>query len=299
MEYILANRIGIVGRTVDLYVRFVDAVGNPVNADDTPSVQIYDSEGTQQRALSNVGVGLAQTETGLYLLSYSIPSTGPDGYYTDRWVADIGETQVENTFSFLVTTSGEISIASEVEFTPGDDIPWDFTKEEAYGINVLLKMLNPRLKNTGTRKVRSGNEYIEIPCSIFTTAELTSFLVNSLSSFNQYPHFTEYSFADPQIYGIFADVILQGAVLLALAAQALIEKGREFSITDNGVTYQPPAVSDMLNTQYNEQLGDYKEKLKMIKASLKPRGKGLGTYRMTAVAPAYLRLRHLRGRQII
>ncbi|GAF93973.1 unnamed protein product, partial [marine sediment metagenome] len=89
------------------------------------------------------------------------------------------------------------------------------------------------------------------------------------------------------------------AVLLALAAQALIERGREFSITDSGVTYQPPAVSDMLNTQYSAQLADYKEKLKMIKCSMKPEPRGLGTFRVTAISPNFLRLRHLRERQIL
>ena len=58
--------------------------------------------------------------------------------------------------------------------------------------------------------------------------------------------------AEPAIYGIFAAIIIQGAVLLALAAQALIERGREFSITDNGITFQPPAVAEMLNAQFTK-----------------------------------------------
>lgn len=296
----MAYRIGIPGRIVELYVRFVDAVGNPVNADSTPQVEIRDSEGTIQRVLSNIGVGLVtDNQDGLYHLSYDIPDISPDGYWQDRWIAEIGESEVENTFEFLVKSSGSISTSNEPEFSPGDDIPWDFTKEESYGINVLLKMIKYRLKSDGTRKVRNGSEYVDVPCSIFTDAEFISFLVNSLSSFNQFPHFTQFLFSDPQIYGLFADVILQGAVLLALAAQALIERGREFSITDNGVTYQPPAISEMLNTQYSTQLADYKDKLKAIKTSLKPEPKSLGTFRVTSISPAYLRLRHLRQRQIL
>ncbi|KKM82019.1 hypothetical protein LCGC14_1323770 [marine sediment metagenome] len=294
------NRIGIPGRFVDLYVRFVDFAGRPINADSTPQVEISDSAGTVIRALSNIGVGLViDNEDGLYLLSYDIPDNTIDGYANDRWIADIGEAQVENTFEFLINGSGSISESDKPDFSPGDSIPWDFTKEESYGINVLLKMIKYRLKSDGTRKVRSGSEYVDVPCSIFTDAEFISFLVNSLSSFNQFPHFTQFLFSDPQIYGLFADVILQGAVLLALAAQALIERGREFSITDNGVTYQPPAVSEMLNTQYSTQLADYKEKLKAIKSSLKPEPKSLGTFRVTSISPAYMRLRHLRARQII
>jgi len=292
--------MGIRGRTVDLYVRFVDAAGNPVNADDTPRVEIYDSAGTRQRTLSNIGVGLVpDNQDGLYHLSYEIPENAPDGYWNDRWVAQIGDTDVENFFEFLVISAGDVIEADAPVFSPGDPVPWDFTKEEVYGINILLKMIKCRVKNDGTRKVRDGNTYIDVPCSIFTDAELICFLVNSLSSFNQYPHFTQFKFSDVQIYSLFAEIIVQGAVLLALAAQSLIEKGREFSITDNGVTYQPPAVSDILNTQYSTQLQDYKEKLKMIKASLKPEPRGLGTFRVTAINPNFLRLRHLRERQIL
>jgi hypothetical protein len=292
--------IGIRGRDVDLYVRFVDSVGNPVNADDTPQVEIYDSTETIQRRLSNIGVGLiSDNQDGLYYLNYDIPENAPDGYWYHRWVAEIGGTEVENTFEFMVISSGDVIESDLPIFSPGDPVPWNFTKEEVYGINILLKMVKCRVKNDGTRKVRDGNEYVDVPCSIFTDTELICFLVNSLSSFNQYPHFSQFKFSDPQIYEIFAEVVVQGAVLLALAAQALIEKGREFNITDNGVTYQPPAVSEILNTQYSTQLQDYKEKLKMIKCSLKPNPLGLGTFRVTAISPAYLRLRHLRERRII
>lgn len=293
------NRIGIKGRTVDLYVQFVDQTNNPTNSDNTPQVEIRDSEGTIRRALSNIGVGLAKAETGLYLFSFNIPEVSPDAYWLDRWVAEIGNTEVENTFQFLVLTAGSLSQSTEPIFDPGDTVPWNFTKEEAHGINVLLKMIKYRLKSDGIRKVREGDRYIDVPCSIFTDAELICFLVNSLSSFNQYPHFTTFTFADAHIYEMFADIILQGGALLALAAQTLIEKGREFSINDNGVTYQPPQVADMLNTQYTAQLADYKEKLKHIKSSLKPNPLGLGTFRVTSINPNFLRLRHLRERQII
>ena len=292
--------MGIRGRTVNLFVRFVDAAGNPVNADSTPQVEVSDSAGTVRRTLSNMGVGLEDdNQPGLYRFTYEIPENAPDGYWVDRWVASIGNETVENEFEFLVITAGTIQEGDEPIFEPGDEVPWDFTKEEVYGINILLRILKYRLKSSGKRKIRDGNVYTEAQCNVFSDVELISFLVNSLSSFNQYPHFTQFKFSDPQIYELFADVILQGAVVLALAAQALIEKGREFSITDNGVTYQPPAISDILNTQYSAQLQDYKEKLKAIKTNLKPSPRGLGTFRVTAVNPNFLRLRHLRERQIL
>jgi len=125
------------------------------------------------------------------------------------------------------------------------------------------------------------------------------FLINGLNEFNQWPHFTSFNFCDAQITGLFSDIVIQGAYLLAVAAQSLIERGREFSINDNGVTYQPPIISEILTTQYNTQLAYYKEKLKAIKTSLKPAPKGLGTFRVTAISPNFLRLRHLRERQIL
>jgi len=296
----LAYRIGIRGRTVDLYVRFVDATGEPANADVTPQVEIHDSAGTLRQRATNIGVGLVNDDqAGLYRFVFEIPENAPDGYWTDHWTAQIGEELVESTFDFYVISSGSIAEDDEPVFVPGDHVPWDFSQEEVYGVNVLLQMVKCRVKNDGTRKVREGNTYIDVPCSIFTDTELVCFLVNSLSSFNQYPHFTQFVFSDPQIYTIFSEIVVQGAVLLALAAQALIEKGREFSITDNGVTYQPPAVSEILNSQYSAQLADYKEKLKMIKCSMKPEPKGLGTFRVTAINPNFLRLRHLRERQIL
>lgn len=296
----MANRIGIRGRNIKLYARFLDAAGNPVNADEIPQVEISDSAGTVVQGLTDIGTSL-DDDPGLYVFSYDIPLTvSVDGYFTDRWVADVGDEQIESTFTFLVLTAGTIEEATAPDHQPGDSVPFNFTQEEIGGINILLSILKKRLKNDGVRKVPDGQGgFIEEPCFVFNDTELICFLVNSLSEFNQYPHFTAFTFADDLIQTRFVDIITQGAVLVALAAQALIEKGREFSITDSGVTYQPPQVADMLNTQYSAQLQDYKEKLKHIKTSLKPGPVGLGTFRVTSVNPNFLRLRHLRQRQIL
>lgn len=295
----MANRLGIRGRVIELYVRFFDASGITANADTTPQVEIYDSAGIKKQMSTNIGVTLAD-DPGLYRFTYNVPLNAVDGYWSDIWTAKIGNETITSAFDFQVISAGTVLDDSEPVFEAGDDVPWDFSKEEVHGINILLKMLKCRVKNDGVRKVPDGEGgYVEIPCSVFTDTELICFLVNSLSSFNQYPHFTQFLFSNPQMYTIFAEIIVQGAVLLALAAQALIEKGREFSISDNGVTYQPPQVSDILNNQYSAQLADYKEKLKMIKLSMKPQILGLGTFRTTSINPSFLRLRHLRERQIL
>mgnify|MGYP001575989356 CR=1 FL=1 len=295
----MANRIGTRGRSIDLFVRFVDATGEAINSDETPEVQITDSNGNVQQAFTNLGVSLLK-DTGLYQLTYTIPEDGPDGYYIDTWKANIGTEQVISAFQFLVISAGGVEESVSPTYEPGDASPFNFTKEETLGINKLLRIVKIRVKNDGVRKVPDGaGGYTEEACTVFSNDELICFLVNSLSEFNSYPHFTNYNFDDERIQTIFSDLIIQGAVILALAAQALIEKGREFVITDNGISFQPPAVADLLNNQYSAQLADYKEKLKVIKNNLKPSPLGLGGFRVTAVSPNYLRLRHLRERAII
>lgn len=295
----MSNRIGILGRQIDLYVRFCDAAGNPVNTDDTPQVEITDFDGTVKRSLNKRGVCLA-CDPGVYLLSYTLPINASDGYWSDRWVAKIGGTEVEQVFEFQVLAGGNAKQDKEPEPYPGDDFEFTFSKEEVKCINKLLAILRKRLKSSGTVRVPDGNGgFMLKDCPIFSDDELICFLINSLSEFNQMPHFTDFTFAHPQICGIFSDIIIQGAMLLALAAQSLIERGREFTINDNGIQYQPPTVSEILNSQYTTQLSNYMEKLKFIKNNLKPSPLGLGTYRVTAINPNFLRLRHLRARQII
>jgi hypothetical protein len=58
------------------------------------------------------------------------------------------------------------------------------------------------------------------------------------------------------------------------------------------------------NTLYQFKCNDNvlslaEEKVKYIKTNIKPAPKGLGTFRVTGGAPAYMRLRHLRSRQVI
>lgn len=296
----MADRVGIKGRAISLYVLFRDNVGNPAYTDDTPRVEVSDAAGTIIRQLSKSGVSQDSDTTGLYRFDYTIPlSNTTDGYFTDRWVAKIGNETVQNSFSFLVTDSGSAEQGGAPEYPPSGSYEFSWTKCEAEAIDYLISILKKRLNSDGVSRTPDGQGgYIETTCNVFSDDQLILFLVNSLSEFNQYPHFTNFNFCDEVITGIFTDIIIQGGVLLGLAAQALIERGREFTLNDNGISYSPPAVSEILNTQYSAQLSDYKEKLRMIKASLKPAPKGTGTFRVTAVSPLYARLRHLRARRL-
>ena len=296
----MANRSGIRGREVDLYVRFVDSEGAVVNTDDVPLVKITDSQSVVRRSFNNSGVVLTD-DPGLYKLTYTIPINSPsDSYWIDTWNAKIGDEEIIADFAFYVSSSGTAEVGEPVDYQPGDEYVFTYTKEEVQSINYLLSLLRKRLKNNGKVKVPDGfGGFVDRDCAVFSNDELVAFLVSSLSEFNQFPHFTQFKFTDPQITGIFTDIILQGAQLLAYSAQAIIERGREFNFTDNGITFQMPAISEILNNQYTTQLADYKEKLKAIKYSLKPAPLGLGSFRVLSVSPAYLRLRHLRSRQLI
>ena len=62
--------------------------------------------------------------------------------------------------------------------------------------------------------------------------------------FNQIPHFTLFSMDDTTIIDQFHEVIVQGAVIYALAGKALIERGRENNLSDSGIYFTPPTVSE-------------------------------------------------------
>lgn len=102
--------------------------------------------------------------------------------------------------------------------------------------------------------------------TLFTTYQLMLFLTSSLSIFNQIPPFTNFIFEDTGFINEFGGLILKGAETFGLAAEELIERGKEFPILDLG--FQPPSVSDILNTQYSAEFTDWQEEVKHIKLGL-------------------------------
>jgi len=189
-------------------------------------------------------------------------------------------------------------ISADLEI--GDAPIYAWTQDEICGINILLKQLKARLKSDGLAETIDEYGNIELSnCPIFTDDELVCFLQNSLSEFNQTPHFTSFTFADQVIYDRYAHIIVEGAFILATGAQMLIEAGREFTITDNGITMNPPPLSNVLNNQLGHFVTRHTQALEKIKWSIKPKPTGFGSFRVLASNPNYLRLRHLRQRRII
>lgn len=150
----------------------------------------------------------------------------------------------------------------------GEKFNFDFSAQEILNINKLLTLVKSRLNSSGKSKLKDEHDnVVYVDCDIFSVDVLVTFLMISLSEFNQTPYFTNYSFADNLVVDTFADVLVEGAVLAALASQALIERGREFKIEDNGLYFDPPSVAEMLNTQYSTLLNHHSEKLKLIKGT--------------------------------
>lgn len=136
-----------------------------------------------------------------------------------------------------------------MSITKLDDSNFDFSQRAIKNINILIKRLKTKLD-----------------INIFPIDQLVGFLVLSLSDFNQTPSFTYFTFEDTRTIEFFSEILISGASLYALSSQALIEKGKECQITDNGLDFDPPKVSEMLNTQYSTLLVSHFEKLKFIKS---------------------------------
>lgn len=166
------------------------------------------------------------------------------------------------------------------------------SQREVLVLNDLLCLLRTQLKDNF--KDKDGNT-----CRAFELGELLCFLEASLSEFNGTPMFTNFTWDNIDL-ALFRYILVEGAVLLALKAQAILEAGREFNINDNGVSFQPPPISGTMLQVWNGMYATYVQKLNFVKANMKPIPSTIGVF-SSAVnnSPQFLRLRHLRQRRII
>jgi len=292
------NELINVNETVQLTAQFTNTAGAPVNLDSFPSVTIGAPSG-----LISVGpttAGVMQLDVGKYQFNFTTPFNGPYGVWNDIWQGTLNGNVISNSFQFVVVFTELPSINSDGYVHLMDDPGFDFSQLAIRNINKVAKTVKARLNNNGLSQ--STDQYGNITyvnCDIFSADMITTFVVNALSEFNQIPYFTYFTWEDTLIINEFHAILVDGAVLMALASQALIERGREYSINDNGVSFTPPSVAEMLNTQWNTMLTQYLDKLKYIKNSMRPSPHGLGVIGMVGARnPQFQRLRHLRQRQI-
>lgn len=284
---------------VNLTVQFRDVSGNPLNTDSFPTISIIQPSGLVLMAPTSAGV--TQVGTGLYSYIFTIPYNGPYGVFNDVWTGFVNGFRVETTFSFVVAHTQVPAINTDGYIHLGDDPGFHYSQCALANINKLIKSLKARLNSSG--KAKSADAYgntVYVDCDIFSVDMLTTFIATALWDFNQVPYFTWFTFDDQGFVDQFGEVLVEGATLYALASKSLIERGREFQITDNGLNFNPPTVSELMQTQYSTLLSHYWEKLKYIKNSLRPAPRGLGVFSMnSAINPAFARMRHLRARRLI
>lgn len=282
----------------NLIIQFKDALGNPINTDSYPQISIIQPSGAV--FMTPTSVGVSQIGVGKYSYIFTAPINGPLGVWTDLWIGYVNGFRVEQQFQFIINTTDVPAVNSDGYYHLGSDTGFDFSQAAIININKLLKSLRARLNSAG--KAKSTDEYgsvIYVDCDIFSVDMLVTFLVTALWDFNQVPYFTFFQFDDNNFVEQFGEILIEGATLYALASKALIERGREFQLSDNSISFTPPTVSEIMMTQYSALLTHYWDKLKYIKNSLRPAPQGLGVFSMSSgINPAISRLRHLRARRL-
>lgn len=298
----MKNRGETLGPTeqVNLTVQFKDGNNSAIDTDSFPKISIIQPSGNV--LLSPTSVGVTKVETGKYLYTFTVPYNGPLGVYNDIWSGYINGFRVETTFSFVVVNTDLPGINVDGYEQLGDDPGFHYSQSAIKNLNKLLKMLKARLNSSGKAKSKdaSGNT-IYVDCDIFSVEMLTTFLATALSDFNQTPYFTFFQFDNDDFVNQFAEILVEGATLYSLASMSLLERGREYTISDNAINFNPPTVSELMNTQYSALLSHYWDKLKTIKNSLRPYPVGLGVWGMGSnggINPAVNRLRHVRSRRL-
>lgn len=289
--------------TITLTVTFTSN-GIPTDLATFPQISIIQPSG--QVLFSFTGSGVYKTGTGMYGFDLTTGVNSAHGVWTDLWRG----TKADGYDGYLTDLQERNFIVDYTElpggplsdgyFHLGDQVGFTYSQAEIFNINKLLKGLKARLNSAGLRKGTDqfGNPIYQ-QCDIYSIDTLVAFLAAALTEFNAIPHTTHFTFGDDDFIDTYYAVLIQGAVIWALASKALISRGMEFSLTDNGVSFSPPSISELLNTQYTTELANFTEKLKFIKNSMKPASLGVGGLTIsTSRNPAVARLRHLRARQI-
>ncbi len=283
---------------VRLRAQFRGPDGLPVDLDSFPQIAIVQPSGNV--AIGPTSAGVARISAGLYEYSYTVGINDSIGVWNDVWSGSLNGFTVQATFSFVVIDTNLPAVNSDGYVHLGDDPGFNYSQTAIRNINKLIKAIKARLNSSG--KARGTDEYGNVvykDCDIFSVDVLTTFVADVISEFNQIPHFTFYTFDDSDFISMFQAILVQGAVIRAMASKALIERGREYTISDNGINFTPPTVSEMLSTQWSTELTNFTEKLKQIKANMKPSSLGLGTLSITASRhPVMSQLRHRRARQV-
>lgn len=285
--------------TVRLRAQFKGQDGQPVDLDLFPQIAIIQPSGNVM--LGPTSAGVARIDVGLYEYDFTVGINDSIGVWNDVWAGTLNGFSVQTTFLFVVIDTNLPGVNSDGYVKIGDDPGFNYSQDAIHNINKLLKALRARLNSSGkSRATDKFGNVIYVDCDIFSLDVLVTFLGDSLGWFNEVAHTTMFTFDNSQFVDQYFHILVQGATILALSSKALIERGREFVISDNGINFTPPTISELLNSQYSTEIANHTERLKAIKSNLKPFPLGMGTLSITAARnPVLSQLRHRRARQII
>ncbi len=302
MAIVWKNRGQSVRQTEGIYLRaqFKDGYGAPTSLDTFPTITIIQPNGLVLFGPSSQGIMLISP--GLYQYNMVTDLNSLLGLYTDQWAGTLNGNYVWGQFDFLVLNTQVPEINSDGYISLGDAPGFEFDQLSLSNINKLIYLLKASLDSSGLHlsyDAVGNKEYME--CDIYSIAQLTSFLILSLSLFNQTKFVTSFSFADTDIINIYTEVLIQGALVYALSSKALLEKARDQAVTDNGLSYQPAGIGDMLMARSNSEMQNVTDKIKSIKENFRPFPIGLSNYASLGSgrgSPLVRALRNRRERQL-
>jgi len=262
------------GQSIRLDVQFINKANQLADPDDL-ELSIYNPANVLVVDGATVGVetgDITKTGVGRYYYDLTLASDAPTGTYVATWNGEIEGDSFEKDDVFPVVLAGTSIAAENVLFETDKKIK-----------NAAL--LRTYLKDRDSRNYAFEND------------EISLFLDGALADVNAWPTFTSYNWTT--VPDDWIHLVAMGGQVMALYAQALIEAGREFQITDNGIQFNPPGVSSAMQSIAGTLVQGYTERKEKVKYNIKPDPRGIGTYRVLAVNPYLIRLRHLREKRIV
>ena len=255
--------------TIQLRASFYNLAGDLADLDSFPTIKIIEPSGNL--VLGPTSAGVARMSVGTYQFDYALGINASLGVWVDFWRGNLEGNVLIKEMNFVVQNTQMPMVNGDGYESLGDRVPFKYSQVEIRNINKIMQVVRRRL-NSGGKAIShdaAGNE-IYVDCDIYQVEELVDCICASLSLFNEVPYFTSFDFNDTEIIKIYLEVLAQGAVIYALSSKALIERGRESQVQDNGLSWTPPTVSELLNTQWSTEIANHMDKLKYIKNSCRP-----------------------------
>lgn len=103
--------------------------------------------------------------------------------------------------------------------------------------------------------------------SIFEPKTVETAIKMALTAFNAIPPFTYFKMEDEENIDQISDSLVTYAAYLLLQRQALVEKGYEFTVKDNGVNWTPPILSQFLFEVAKDLRDNWVQRTEVLKGS--------------------------------